>query len=92
MHLKCPNGSVTSDSLEVCTILNKVFQKVFTKESAIGIPSANSYQGEVLQKCEFTVEDVRKAIRNLRAESAPGPDGVHPTVLKEYEEVIAYPL
>lgn len=45
-----------------------------------------------MQECEFTVEDVRKEIRTLRAESAPGPDGVHPTVLKECEEVIAYPL
>lgn len=49
-------------------------------------------EGEGLQGCSFMVEDIRMAIQSLRAESAPGPDGVHPTVLKECVTDLAYPL
>ena len=91
-QLKHPDGSLTSTLHEACTLLNSEFQKVFTKESGNSIPELPSAQGEELRSCSFTVEDVMKMISSLKAESAPGPDGVHPTVLKECAMVLAYPL
>jgi len=31
-------------------------------------------------------------LSNLKADKSPGPDKVHPSVLKEYADVLAYPL
>lgn len=33
-----------------------------------------------------------KILQELREELTPGPDGVHPKVLKECADVLAYPL
>ncbi len=37
-------------------------------------------------------QKVREQIKNLHADSAPGPDGISPKVLKELEEVVDTPL
>lgn len=39
--------------------------------------------GEKLEECTFSVEDVLKILQELREELTPGTDGVHPKVLKE---------
>jgi hypothetical protein len=41
---------------------------------------------------QITAKKVREQIKNLRADSAPGPDGISPKVLKELEEVVDTPL
>ena len=40
----------------------------------------------------MTARDVRKAIRNLRPEAPPGPDGITPRFLRELEEAVTPPL
>lgn len=65
---------------------------MFTKESEENIPELIATQDVGVQTCSFRVEDVIKVIESLKAESAPGPDGVHPTVLKECAKDLAKPL
>ena len=40
----------------------------------------------------ITIEQVRKALQNLNGSKSPGPDEVHPKMLRELAEELAYPL
>ncbi len=91
--LKHPDGSTTNSPQEACNLLNAAFQRVFTRELDTNIPDADyQFQGNELCNIEFSIEDVKKVLEGLKEESAPGPDGVHPKVLKECAASLAFPL
>jgi len=64
--------------------LNSFFSSVFTKEDLSQIPDPET---EVVQRNMDPVrvcsDKIRKQIRKLRKEAAPGPDGIRPSLLKE---------
>ena len=75
------------------TALNRAFQGVFTEEPQGPLPALGySYQGEGLRNVIFTIEELIECIGQLREQSAPGPDGIHPKVIKECVESFALPL
>jgi hypothetical protein len=41
---------------------------------------------------EIRVEIIKKRLENLKVLKSAGPDGMHPRVLKEFKNEIAYPL
>ncbi len=45
-----------------------------------------------MRKVHITPSQIKDVIDDLRADSAPGPDGISPRVLKELREVVAEPL
>lgn len=49
---------------------------------------------DVLQSTpvEISVENITKRLQNLNVFKSPGPDAMHPRVLKEVRNEIAYPL
>ena len=47
---------------------------------------------EVLSDIDFSSADIKKILSNLKADKLPGPDNIHPSVLKECADVLASPL
>ena len=77
-----------SDS-EKTNLLNRCFQRVFTTESAVLLPSTFTYVGPCLEDVNISAASVRGKLRKLNVDSAPGPDGLHPRVLRETSDAMA---
>lgn len=45
-----------------------------------------------LEDCVFTICDVKRLLLKLNTQSAPGPDELHPLILKQLADIIAEPL
>ena len=83
-RLRKPDGTLTESNQESSEVLNQALQEVFVIEDPGPLPETNSiFQGKPLQEIEFSVEEVKECIQKLRVNSANGPDGVHPKVLRE---------
>jgi hypothetical protein len=90
--LKKPDGSMTSDGREMADILNSFFSSVFTKEDLSNLPTKNRETNTVLSDIEISRKEIIKKIDKLKKDSAPGPDNIHPRLLKELKHQIADPL
>jgi hypothetical protein len=86
------DGKRTMDDKEMADILNQQFSSVFTREDTSNIPALLPETQEILEEIRITERDVRKQIRKLRADAAPGPDGISPRLLKDIENCVAAPL
>ena len=65
-------------------------QCLYTK---ISLPSKNSTK-ELVNVADFTFtkETVRKKLQSIQPDKAPGPDGLHPRVLKGCSSSLAKPM
>jgi hypothetical protein len=90
--LKKPDGTMTTDGREMADILNNFFTSVFTKEDLTNLPTKNRETNTVLSDIEITKRDVVRKIDRLKKDSAPGPDDIHPRLLKELKHQVAGPL
>jgi len=85
--LHCENGSMTKTDEEKAEVLNQFFSSVYTVEDLVNIPTkAQTNVQEILSDIDFSSDDIMKILSNL------GPDKIHPSVLKECADVLAYPL
>jgi hypothetical protein len=73
-------------------LLNSFFSSVFTREDTEHIPAAPDMETNILEEVSITEKMVREKIRNLKTESAAGPDEIGPKLLQELEAVVALPL
>uniref|UniRef100_K7F001 Endonuclease/exonuclease/phosphatase domain-containing protein n=1 Tax=Pelodiscus sinensis TaxID=13735 RepID=K7F001_PELSI len=85
-------GAIKDDKA-IAEKLNDFFASVFTAEDVGEIPeSAPSFVGdesEELSRIEVSLEEVLEQIEKLNVNKSPGPDGIHPRVLKELKWEIA---
>ena len=81
--------SATNDK-EKAEVLADFFSSVFTEEDTSNIPnlSQRSFK-EWLSNMEITREKIKKKILQLKISKAPGPDGLHPRLLKELAQQIS---
>ena len=87
------DGDMTSTLTETCETMNKEFQKVFTRTDNTELPVVTSNQQESsLETIDFTIADVEKALSSRKSSSAPGPDHVHPMLLRECAKALSSPL
>ncbi|XP_071944903.1 uncharacterized protein [Antedon mediterranea] len=92
-HLTKPDGSKTKNDEEKAFILNNFFCSTFTCEDISDVPElTNRYNGVPLSTLVFSREQVLKKLMSLNPSKSPGPDSIHPRVLKEAAELIADPL
>ncbi len=49
-------------------------------------------QRPTLTDVAFTVEDIQLKLKKLKTCKSPGPDGLHPHILKEYAQELSQPL
>ncbi|GCC23648.1 hypothetical protein chiPu_0002046 [Chiloscyllium punctatum] len=73
---------------EIAEELNKYFVSVFTVEDRSNIPTIKESQGAELRMVAITKEKVLEKLKGLKIDKYPGPDGLHPTILREVAEEI----
>ena len=87
------DGLITYVDEEKCNILNKFFSSVFTKEDSSNIPNFDFNDNiPSLDNCFITVSDMENALNNLNPNKSPGPDNIHPKLLKNASKSLASPL
>ena len=91
--IKGEDGSVLTSNKEKADVFNKFFSSVFTVEDLDHMPSPTPTSGQqLLTDIKFTVDDIEKLLLQLKCNKSPGPDNIHPRVLKECADVLALPL
>ena len=91
--LEGPGNKLINDDKEKVEILANFFSSVFTKENMDNKPTiCESRIEDDLTDYEVKVEEVRKKLVALNLNKSPGPDNIHPCVLKEMSEVLDKPL
>eukprot|EP00061_Rhincodon_typus_P002363 g17344.t1 len=68
--------------------LNNYFTLVFMVEDTSNIPKIRESQGAELSMVASTKEKMLEKLIGLKVDRSPGPDGLHPRVLKEIAEEI----
>ncbi|XP_072014972.1 uncharacterized protein [Amphiura filiformis] len=91
-QLEKDDGNLTENDEEAAEVLSQFFQSVFTQEPTGEAPELESVIDEEVDDVVFTQEDVKKELDKLKPDKSPGPDSVHPKVLKECSEEVSLPL
>ena len=89
--LKLPNGELCSDPLAVSECLASSFASVFCKDIPANQEPHQVYDGHI-DTISVTTEEVQTSLLSLDQNTAMGPDGIHPMVLKNCAKHLAYPL
>ena len=90
--LKTKTGIAYLDS-EKAEALNEFFSDAFTEEDTSNIPSFHTEDiRKPLEELKITEEKVKERLESLNPHKSPGPDGLHPRVLKELSNEISKPL
>eukprot|EP00794_Sanderia_malayensis_P014846 gene14846-16388_t len=91
-QLKRSDGSMTESDQQKADVLNEFFQSVFVEENTSKLPDFDIRTDNIIEDIEFTVEDVKKKLDQLKEDKAAGPDCIPPKFLKELRNVLALPL
>ena len=88
--LEMPNGEYTSTNQEVANILNNYFASVFEIESDEELPvfPQRNFISE-LNNINITDNDIEQAIDKIKSSKSPGPDNIHPNLIKNCKKQIA---
>ena len=84
------NGELATEDREVAEELNRYFSSVFTREDTTNVPAPPPMVTRTrLTRSFITTEKVRRKIRQLKAHSAAGPDGISPKFLQQCSDQLA---
>ena len=73
--------------------MNQQFTSVFTDEDTENIPPIHPIPTNTkLDTVDVKISDVKKLLKGLRTQKSPGPDDVHPYLLKHLADSLAVPL
>ena len=92
--LRTNSGAFTSDDLDKADILNQQYANTFTVEDLSSTPNfrPKQLQTQPLETVHITEEMVHKKLQSLRSDKSPGPDKLHPRILKELANELTTPL
>ena len=83
----------TTDDTEKAELFNQYFKKVFTDEDLVTVPEAvQKTVVSELKDIEITEAMVEKKLKEINQNKSPGPDNIHPRVIKELSGELAEPL
>ena len=90
-------GLIKTGREDICNVLQDQYvsvfgDPVFQTDAIDSYLSTDSELSSGLDYIDFNVFDINNAINDIPNNSAPGPDGITPKILKECKESLAYPL
>ena len=92
-NLTKEDGSLTLNNKEKAQVLSNFFSSVFTKDNKdIPIPEFKADVKDFLTNINITKNDITKSLKSLKICKSPGPDNMHPRVLRELAHELSYPL
>ena len=83
-------GRFRNNSKDKSEMFNEYFEDQFSEASNYDIDI--DYSNDSDNDIEFSTTRIRKILKNINVNKAPGPDGIHGKVLKNCRESLAYPL
>lgn len=84
---------LTQNDLEKAEVLSEHFSSVFTEEPTDDIPRIeDKVVDKHLDNITINRAMIQKLLKKLKVNKSPGPDSVHPRVLKELHGVMSEPL
>ena len=86
------DGSLTTNEKDKAEVLATFFGSVFTHEDLDSLPCVTRQHNITPTETVRITEDVYQALKNLKPNKSPGPDAIHPRVLRELAAVIKAPL
>ena len=86
------NGDVIVDPREQAKILNEYYGSVFTHDGEECPEVRQREDGLILEEVEITEKVVEEVIKELKDDSAAGPDNIPPRLIKELKEEAVRPL
>lgn len=89
--VKNKDGVSISNKKEIANELNKYFKSVFINERSENMVLEKK-TNKIFDKIHIIESDVIIRLSKLDGEKTPGPDGVHPLVLKNCNEALSRPL
>ena len=90
--LKNKEGKLLTENLEIANELNGFFASMFSHEDLTSMPNVHRETNEKIEFVSITRQKIVDKIKNLRENSAPGPDGITPKLLKIAAHEISLPL
>jgi len=86
------NSTVLPEQVKA-NILNSYFASVGVKDNGVPLNNCREiHDGVKLDSIDFTPDKLLKIMHNVKQNSAPGPDGFSPALLKHFAHCLAYPL
>ncbi|CAB3987353.1 Hypothetical predicted protein [Paramuricea clavata] len=84
------NGRSHSDARSNANAFNTYFTTVFNSDTSIpsNLPSS-LYTHDIVSTLEFSHEEVLSSLQNFNSSKTPGPDNLHPRILKECANELA---
>ncbi|KAK4326060.1 hypothetical protein Pmani_003391 [Petrolisthes manimaculis] len=92
LYKNCDKLIKTNGDLEKAEVLGEQFSGVFVHEPEGEIPRCTMRNVPTLQHFEVKEDDIRKIIQKLKRHKSPGPDNLHPKIIKEATDVLLEPL
>ena len=90
-------NNICTDPQQIANILKNQFTSVFSNPEAVDMmaadfaPPSNTCRFEDTE-LNFSEEDIVSAIDDIKADSAPGPDGIPSVLLKSCKHALARPI
>ena len=84
------NGRFRNNPLDQSKLFNDYFSDQFSSASNYDI--GVNFENDIINNIEINFRHVRKLLRSINVNKAPGPDGIHGKILKNCACSLAYPL
>ena len=91
-NLDTPSGGIAEGYAEKSEVLADFFSSVFTLEPNGDLTQEPQRSDKTINSCFITTELVSKKLGGLKPSKSPGPDGIHPRVLRELKDILSKPL
>lgn len=83
--IKLDDDNVLTNDGGIAECMNEYSASVFTAENLVNFPSFDQViKGKDLSLLHCSPEDVSKIVSELKPRKSPGPDSIHPMILKKY--------
>ena len=86
------NNELTSNNEEMAELLSSQYSSVFSTPKLVPEENTNIDGGNKLTDINFSAADIEDAIKELRTNAAPGPDGFPAILLIQCRNLLASPL